>query len=92
MALNLLNHHYKYNLIYLFFLVNHLHRTIEITRVNLFNIVTQYKAIFNDDEHSPLMSIKSGLVNQNVIFFSWLNDKVKLLQLILFANNSLFSS
>lgn len=44
--------------------------------MNLFNIVTQYRAIFNDDEHSPLMSIKSGTVNQNVIFFNWLNDKV----------------
>lgn len=56
---------------------HHLNKTIEVTRVNLFNIATQYKAIFNDDEHSPLASVKSQNVNQNVIFFCWINDKVK---------------
>lgn len=56
---------------------HHLYKTIEITRVNLFNIVTQYRAVFNDDDHGPLMSIKSSTVNQNVIFFSWINDKVR---------------
>ncbi|EFA02659.1 conserved oligomeric Golgi complex subunit 8 [Tribolium castaneum] len=54
----------------------HLNKTIEVTRVNLFNIITQYRAIFNDDEHSPLASIKSQQVNQNVIFFTWIRDKI----------------
>lgn len=56
---------------------HHLNKTIEVTRVNLFNIATQYKAIFNDDEHSPLAEVKNQNVNHNVIFFSWINDKVR---------------
>ncbi|KAJ8942524.1 hypothetical protein NQ318_005228 [Aromia moschata] len=55
---------------------HHLTKTIEITRVNLFNIITQYRAIFNDDEHGPLSTIKNQNVNQNVIFYSWINDKI----------------
>ncbi|KAJ8976137.1 hypothetical protein NQ317_018109 [Molorchus minor] len=55
---------------------HHLTKTIEITRVNLFNIITQYRAIFNDDEHSPLSTIKNQHINQNVIFYSWINDKI----------------
>lgn len=46
--------------------------------MNLFNIATQYKAIFNDDEHSPLATGKNQNVNHNVIFFSWIKDKVKI--------------
>lgn len=53
-----------------------MNKTIEVTRVNLFNIITQYKAIFNDDEHSPFATVKSQSVNQNVIFFSWIKDKI----------------
>lgn len=47
-----------------------------MTRVHLFNIITQYRTIFNDDEHSPLASIKSQQVNQNVLFFSWIRDRI----------------
>lgn len=54
----------------------HLNKTIEVTRVNLFTVVTQYRAIFNDDEHSPLASVKNQNMNHNVIFFSWISDKV----------------
>ncbi|KRT81886.1 hypothetical protein AMK59_5152 [Oryctes borbonicus] len=53
----------------------HLNKTIEMTRVNLFTIVTQYRAIFNDDEHSPLSQVKSD-VNQNIIFFGWIRNKI----------------
>lgn len=60
----------------MFLATHHLNKTIEVTRVNLFNIATQYKAIFNDDEHSPLAAVKSQNVNHNVIFFSWIRDKV----------------
>lgn len=51
---------------------HHLSKTIEITRVNLFNIITQYRAIFNDDE-----SFLRQEVNENMIFFTWVNDKVR---------------
>ncbi|XP_018571883.1 conserved oligomeric Golgi complex subunit 8 [Anoplophora glabripennis] len=62
---------------------HHLTKTIEVTRVNLFNIITQYRAIFNDDEHSPLALMKNHNVNQNVIFFSWIKDKIAEFLLIL---------
>lgn len=61
-----------------FILVNHhLTKTIEVTRVNLFNIMTQYRAIFNDDEHSPLVSSSVQNINQNIIFYTWIRDKVR---------------
>lgn len=47
-----------------------------MTRVNLFTIVTQYRAIFNDDEHSPLSQTKNSDINQNIIFFGWIKNKV----------------
>lgn len=54
----------------------HLNKIIEMTRVNLFTIVTQYRAIFNDDEHSPLSQTKNSDINQNIIFFGWIRNKV----------------
>ena len=47
-----------------------------MTRVHLFTIITQYRAIFNDDDHSPLVLGKNNNVNQNIIFFGWLWNKV----------------
>lgn len=48
----------------------HLTKTIEVTRVNLFSIVTQYKALFNED-----FSIESNS-SMNLIFSSWMHDKI----------------
>lgn len=48
----------------------HLSKTIEVTRVNLFNIVTQYKALFDDDN-------KETNSNMNLIFSSWLHEKIE---------------
>lgn len=48
----------------------HLTKTIELTRVNLFTIVTQYKATFSDDETDDKQGDFSHL------FCSWLNEKV----------------
>lgn len=63
------------NIYVFYFLANHhVTKTIEITRVNLFNIITQYRAIFNDEESMPA-SLKNE-VNENIIFFTWINDKV----------------
>ncbi|CAH1173465.1 unnamed protein product [Phaedon cochleariae] len=57
---------------------HHLSKTIEVTRVNLFNILTQYRAVFNDDERGPLiLSTTTNLnVNQNLILFSWIKSKI----------------
>ncbi|KAK4887329.1 hypothetical protein RN001_003600 [Aquatica leii] len=54
----------------------HINKTIEVTRVNLFSIITQYKAIFNDDDHSSTILNKQHNVNENVIFFSWIRDRI----------------
>lgn len=45
-------------------------KTIELSRVNLFNIITQYKATFSDDDNS-LDSNESGN-----IFHAWINNKI----------------
>lgn len=53
-----------------FLAYNHLSKTIEITRVNLFNIATQYKALFDDDYGSDVNS------KVNLMFSSWLHEKL----------------
>lgn len=54
---------------------HHLTKTVEITRVNLFNIITQYRAIFNDEESMPISSLKNE-INENIIFYTWINDRI----------------
>lgn len=63
-------------LMFFFVATHHLNKTIEITRVNLFNIVTQYRAVFNDDDQSALASSKGENVNRYLIFLGWIRDKV----------------
>lgn len=53
----------------------HLLRTVEVTRVCLFNIITQYRAIFLEDEVKP----ESGAminIESSKIFHSWLHEKI----------------
>lgn len=38
--------------------------------------MTQYRAIFNDDEHSPLLLSSAQNINQNLIFYTWIRDKI----------------
>ncbi|XP_011502345.1 PREDICTED: conserved oligomeric Golgi complex subunit 8 [Ceratosolen solmsi marchali] len=52
----------------------HLTRTIELSRIHLFNIVTQYKAIFND----YLTFDRGSTINDSAIFYQWLKEKVLL--------------
>jgi hypothetical protein len=47
----------------------HLTKTIEITRVHLFNIVTQYKAVFDEESSKD--------PNSNLMFDSWLHEKIE---------------
>lgn len=49
----------------------YLSAVIDVTRVNIFNIVTQYKAVFTDDE---IITRQNDL--KNSIFHSWLNKRV----------------
>lgn len=60
--------------LYFFLAHQRLNKTIELTRVCLFSIITQYRAIFNDDEHNIINTDRK--FNENVIFYSWLHDKV----------------
>ncbi|XP_011312770.1 conserved oligomeric Golgi complex subunit 8 [Fopius arisanus] len=51
----------------------HLTKTIELSRIHLFNIITQYRAMFNDDDHS---STRDPVINESAIFYHWLEEKL----------------
>ncbi|XP_015112183.1 conserved oligomeric Golgi complex subunit 8 [Diachasma alloeum] len=52
----------------------HLAKTIELSRIHLFNIITQYRAMFNDDDHSS--STRDAVINESAIFYHWLEEKL----------------
>jgi hypothetical protein len=55
---------------------HHLSKTIELSRIHLFNILTQYRVIFSDDE--PILPLpKDQNINETSIFHSWIIEKVK---------------
>lgn len=57
----------------------HLTRTMELMRVHLFDIVTQYRAIFSDKEGVGLRGEAAGTDNfdNRLLFTSWLDKKVR---------------
>ncbi|CAG5099895.1 Similar to Cog8: Conserved oligomeric Golgi complex subunit 8 (Drosophila melanogaster) [Cotesia congregata] len=52
----------------------HLTKTIELSRIHLFNIITQYRAMFNDDDHSIVG--RDNVINESAIFCHWLEEKL----------------
>ena len=67
-----------------FLAYNHISKTIEVSRVHLFDIVTQYRAIFPDDDAvkisylSPAEGKGGGAETvEGVLFYSWVNEKVR---------------
>lgn len=52
----------------------HIAKTIELSRIHLFNIITQYKAMFNDDE--LIIPGRDLTLNESAIFYHWLEEKV----------------
>ena len=60
----------------------HLTKTIEASRVHLFNIITQYRALFPDDEDTfspvgPTMgNERMAAGDEGKIFHSWLHDQI----------------
>ncbi|XP_063990637.1 conserved oligomeric Golgi complex subunit 8 [Diachasmimorpha longicaudata] len=51
----------------------HLTKTIELSRIHLFNIITQYRAMFIDDDHT---STRDSVINESAIFYHWLEEKL----------------
>ena len=58
---------------------HHISKTIEASRVHLFDIVTQYRAIFPDDD-AIKMSYSSQTNSDDCVkgalFYTWVNAKV----------------
>jgi len=52
----------------------HLTRTMEVMRVHLFDIVTQYRAIFSEEENN--LGAETGGQDNRLLFTSWLSRKV----------------
>lgn len=57
----------------------HIAKTIELSRIHLFNIITQYKAMFNDDE--LIIPGRDLTLNESAIFYHWLEEKVDMLKI-----------
>ena len=61
---------------------HHISKTIEEYRIHLFDIITQYRAIFSDDEMSSTGSTYLGQQrdsanNESRLFYCWLQQKIK---------------
>ncbi|KAJ1527092.1 hypothetical protein ONE63_008632 [Megalurothrips usitatus] len=50
----------------------HLSRTVELSRVHLFSIITQYRAVFGDSE----ADISHNSSSYNTLFYAWIMEKV----------------
>ena len=62
---------------------HHISKTIEEYRINLFDIITQYRAIFSDDELSSSSPSQTGFYygqkdsTESKLFYCWLQQKIK---------------
>jgi hypothetical protein len=52
---------------------HHISKTIEEHRIHLFDIITQYRAIFSDDDY---LSTSSSRNNESKLFYCWLQQKI----------------
>lgn len=58
---------------------HHIDKTMELSRVNLFDIITQYRAIFSDDELFPHTQSHhtDRRAHQPGLLHSWVIQKVR---------------
>ena len=56
---------------------HHISKTIEASRVHLFDIITQYRAIFSDDDPS-LLGDDDDTYSSSGLFHAWIVQKVSL--------------
>ncbi|KAL1509816.1 hypothetical protein ABEB36_004496 [Hypothenemus hampei] len=55
---------------------SYLSKIVEVTRVNLFNVITQYQAIFYEESSAQPSSLLKKNINENMIFFTWINEQI----------------
>lgn len=55
---------------------NHISKVIESCRVHLFDIITQYRAVFPDDDFISSASNTVGSSVDVLVFHGWVNEKV----------------
>jgi len=53
----------------------HVLKTVELSRVHLFDIATQYRAIFTDEDPLVLAN-QDPNTNESAIYYSWIIQKV----------------